>query len=331
MRRAKIAKLMNRAGITFLLSHLSRWGGVLCLNYHRIGNGDESIFDRGIWSATAEAFDAQVRFLKLHFDIINPNELPAVVASHTGRHVCITFDDGYLDNFEIAFPILKSHGVRATFFVTTSFLDRRSLAWWDEIAWMVRSSPRRQLGLRQWVPAPIEFSEPDREQAVRTLLRMFKSLPSDRTCAFLEDLAIASGTGRFNTAESTSPWMTWHMLREMQAAGMTIGGHTVNHPILANMDRAGQWCEIAECGQRLKAELGEPMRYFSYPVGNSNAFNSITRNCLREAGVQFAFSYYGGFRNFTTWDEYDIRRVAVEPYITEDLFRAIVNLPHVFT
>jgi hypothetical protein len=48
---------------------------------------------------------------------------------------------------------------------------------------------------------------------------------------------------------------------------------------------------------------------------------------MREAGVQYAFSYYGGFRRFDNWNNFDVRRVAVEPYLTADWFRSIVTLP----
>jgi peptidoglycan/xylan/chitin deacetylase (PgdA/CDA1 family) len=111
---------------------------------------------------------------------------------------------------------------------------------------------------------------------------------------------------------------------------MSIGGHTINHPILAQMLPEQQWQEISGCGERFKEELGEPMLYFSYPVGGLGSFNDDTRACLEKAGVRYAFSYYGGFRRFDEWDKYDIRRIAVESYIGTDWFRAIVTLPQFF-
>ncbi len=71
--------------------------------------------------------------------------LPRVLAAKRGRYGMITFDDGYRDNHATALPILKREGVTATFFVATGFIDAPRLPWWDEIAWMVRTS--RQDGL----------------------------------------------------------------------------------------------------------------------------------------------------------------------------------------
>ena len=62
-------------------------------------------------------------------------------------------------------------------------------------------------------------------------------------------------------------------------------------------------------------------------VGGSAAFNSVTRDCLRKAGVQYAFSYYSGYRQFGEWDDYDIRRVPVESYLSRGAFRSMVELP----
>jgi hypothetical protein len=195
---------------------------------------------------------------------------------------------------------------------------------------MVRRSCKSSIHLPSFLSLPLHFEEPDREKAVRTLLRYYKTMPNDRTDIFLREIAEATGSGRYGPAEGETTWMNWDMIREMRKAGMGMGGHTVNHPILAHMSREQQKREIERCGQRFVEELNEPMRYFSYPIGNLRAFNDDTRSCLREVGVQFAFSYYGGYRGFLDWDDYDIRRIAVESDTSSDLFRAMITVPQVF-
>jgi peptidoglycan/xylan/chitin deacetylase (PgdA/CDA1 family) len=330
MKTAIFAQILARTGFRSLLGRAAPWSGILVLNYHRIGSAAGSPFDHGLWSADEAAFDAQVKFLKGACDVVSPDDLPDILSRRKGRYVLVTFDDGYRDNYTAAFPILKRHGVPATFFLATGFLDHPRLPWWDEIAWMVRTCPRDRIEVRPWVAEPVVFDPPERERAVRTLLRTYKSIPSERTPDFLAAVRLATGSGSFDHAAAKDLWMTWDMVREMRAAGMAIGGHTVNHPILGTMPPDRQWEEISTCGERLAAELGEPMNLFSYPVGNRGAFNDDTRACLRRAGVRYAFSYCGGFRRFDEWDDYDIRRVAVETYLTGDWFRAIVTLPRLF-
>ncbi len=333
MNIAAVAKLLKVTGISSTLAKLPVWSGVMGLNYHRIGDGTASVFDRGLWSATAEAFDAQIKYLKPRCDIISPADLGEVLGRKRGRgrYVLLTFDDGYLDNYEIAFPVLKGHQVSATFFVSTGFLDSGRLPWWDEIAWMVRTSVKTRVLAEPWLREPVVLDDPDRERAVRTLLRAYKAMPAESNQAYLEALAEATGTGRYRwSSELERISMTWDKVREMRDAGMTIGGHTVHHPILARMSREAQWQEIWGCAQRLQAELGEPMLAFSYPVGGLSAFNGDTRDCLDKAGVRYAFSYYGGYRTLDDWDDYDIRRIAIESDISADWFEAIFSLPQCF-
>jgi peptidoglycan/xylan/chitin deacetylase (PgdA/CDA1 family) len=330
MKQAIAARLLNRSGLRFLLGRANLWSGVIVLNYHRVGSGNDSPFDRGLWSTDAETFSDQVRFCKSQLDVITPDDIPRVVAHGRGRYALITFDDGYRDNYEIAFPILKAEGVSATFFIATGFVDFPRVPWWDEIAWMVRTSEQDRVGLAGWLPAPILFDEPDREGAIRTLLRAYKAMPAESTGRFLNAIAEGTRTGRCSADVGLSFWMTWNMLREMKAAGMTVAGHSVTHPIMARASRERQREEIIGCATRLAEELGEPMRHFSYPVGKLNTFDSVTQDCLREAGVWNAFSYYGGFRRFGDWNNYDVRRVPIETYLTPDCFRSIVTLPQVF-
>ena len=302
----------------------------MALNYHRIGDADGSPFDHGLWSASEEQFDRQVRFLKRNFDVINTADLGIALSRPSGRYVLITFDDGYRDNYERAFNILRSHRAPATFFVTTGFIDSPRLPWWDEIAWMVRTSRKPILDVAPYALSPIPLETPDRERAVRALLRVYKSLSNEDTGAYLETVSRATGTGRYGSDGAESLWMTWDMLREMQVSGMVIGGHTVDHTILARIEPQAQLAQIAGCATRLRAELGTAMDSFSYPVGQRHDFSQTTRDCLRLCGVRYAFSYYGGIRNAADWDPYDIRRIAIESDITFDQFRAITLLPGVF-
>ena len=308
---------------------VARWSGIVGLNYHRIGDGRHSTYDRGLWSATPEDFDAQVRWLKTNFDVIAPHDVSFAVNRKGGRHVLITFDDGYADNYLEAFPILRGHRVPGAFFIATGFVDAPEVPWWDAIAWMVRHSPRKTVTLPSFLDAAVTFDGPNRERGIRSLLRVYKKLQGDRTAAYLAALEEATAVTRpaQDTMTDGPMWMTWDMLREMIVGGMTIGGHTVHHPILARLSRDAQRQEITTCQRRLREELDTEMRAFAYPVGSRDAFNDDTRACLREAGVRTAFSYYGGFRPLRRWDNLDIPRMAVEQDTTFAEFRACVMFP----
>jgi peptidoglycan/xylan/chitin deacetylase (PgdA/CDA1 family) len=312
-RRNQLAWLADVSGTMRACERRAAWGGLLCLAYHRIGQ-PEAPFDADLWSASAETFDAQMRHLHRHFDIVSPSDLADLPRRARGRHVMVTFDDGYRDNYTTAFPILRAHGVPATFFVATGFIDRPRLAWWDEIAWMARTGP-----------ATLSDDE------VRGELRRYKQLPHTQTAAFLNNLGAVTGTGRYSGAAPPTMWMTWDMVREMAAAGMTIGAHSVTHPVLARLTPAQQLTEVWNSLERIETEVGERPIAFSYPIGDRTAFDAETRAALAAVGVRYAFAMAGGFEpDPDAWQTLALRRAAVERDLTPSRFRGMLALPRIF-
>jgi peptidoglycan/xylan/chitin deacetylase (PgdA/CDA1 family) len=323
------ARLLDASHMGTLLRSLERWRGVLVLTYHRIGDGRGSPFLGDQWSADADTFDRHVALLAREADVIGAGELREAIRERRGRHVMVTFDDGYRDAYDVAYPILRAHGVPATFFLATSFIDRPRPAWWDEIAWMVHGSPARRITAHGWLAAPVAL-DGDREAAASALVGVYQRLPGDRASAFLDVLAEATGSGRCPRRLAAREWLTWDMAREMLDGGMSFGGHTAGHPILALATHERQRAEIVACAARLEHELGEPMTLFSYPVGQPETFDDHTRAVLREVGVELAFSDYGGVSRFDAWDPYDVRRSNPSATFDGRMLRAMLTFPRVF-
>lgn len=296
------------------LRALPTWSGVLVLNYHRVGDASSGDGDRSLWSATADGFDAQLRHLARHADVIGPPDLGEALESRRGRHVMLTFDDGYRDNHAIAYPLLRAHGLRATFFLATGFLDRPHAAWWDELAWMARH-------------ATTPPSDP--EAATRALTDRYKALAGEEAERFLDRVAEETGAGRRPAALAEREWMTWDMVRELRDGGMWLGGHTVSHPVLSSLDPSAQEREIGGCADRMAAELGEPMAWFSYPVGHRTAFTADTKRLLAARAVRAAFSFYGGHQPAGRWDPLDVPRVNVSPRCDARMLAAMLAFPQV--
>src|SRR5689334_4178072 len=120
-KREILSRALLWSGSAFVLNQLPQKSSLLVLNYHRIANG-EDLFDHGIISATPDGLDAQMSYLKRHAALVTLEEALAFVERKLHdrvrrSRVLVTFDDGYLDNYQAAFPILRSHGVPAVFFL----------------------------------------------------------------------------------------------------------------------------------------------------------------------------------------------------------------------
>ena len=328
--RALAQSLVGASSVGWL-SKLPLWRGVLVLGYHRIQEDPENAtFDSGVFSATPSTLDDHLQFITRHFEVVSVEAIERDPGG-LGRRVVVTFDDGYRDNYELAFPLLRRHGVPATFFLATGFLDHPGVAWWDDLAWIVKHSQARALQAGAWLRGPLSL-EGDHGAASAELARVYKSLPTKDTEAFLDFCAEAAGTGRCPAAAGADLWMTWEMAAEMRDAGMVIGGHTVTHPVLARADDEVQRWEIETCARRLREELGMSMRYFAYPIGLPDAFNDSTRRILHAVGVKLAFSLYGGYLRRDRLDSYDVPRTSIGIGIGTDrsAFRAALAVPKLF-
>lgn len=297
-------------GITRALECAARWPRLVVLNYHRIGDPETCTYDPGVYSASAELFDEQISVLKKRFRILRLHE--ALTQLETGMRepaILLTFDDGYIDNYEQAFPILKSHGVPATFFLATSFIGSGLVPWWDNIAHMVRHTRRDIIRFER--TCSLEVDPRDFHTSLRKILKARKAPGMVRTAEFLEELAASSGVDPVETA-TTPLFMSWEQAREMAEGGMDLGSHTHSHPILTTVSAEEQLEELMTSRTLLRERAGVDATALAYPVGKLHTFSAATIDALRRAGYHAAFSFYGGINRPGRTQPYDILRMAVE-------------------
>jgi peptidoglycan/xylan/chitin deacetylase (PgdA/CDA1 family) len=206
------------------------------------------------------------------------------------RAACLTFDDGYADNHTHALPILQRHGIHATFFVATGFLNGGRM-WNDTLIEAVRATRRHTLDLtRLGLGVCATRSPEEKRHALATLIPALKHLaPSARVEATAAVAELCDAPLPNDLMLSTD------QLRALHAAGMGIGAHTVSHPILARCDEQTARREIADSRAQLEALLGEPVRLFAYPNGKLGAdYTAAHARMVRELGFDAALSTNAG-------------------------------------
>ncbi|HZG92351.1 MAG TPA: polysaccharide deacetylase family protein [Pseudonocardia sp.] len=305
-RTEKLAGLVRTAGLD-RLARLS-WRGLLIFNYHRIGRPGE-FDDPDLFSATQDDLDRQVGLLADRFEIV-PAGAADLRGTRPARRIALTVDDGYRDEL-LAAEVFRARGVVGSFFVTTGFVDAPRHAWWDEIAWLARGVPAAGLAPSEWLPDGLDPAGRSPDQIRRVLNAAYKKRAGDRGEEFLSWLAGATGRERPDPGAARDRWMSWDDVRGLRRDGMEVGGHTVTHPILSTLDADAQRAEVVGSVQRLRAELGEPVDTFAYPVGAADSFDDRTRAALTEAGVRRAYSFCGGHNRPGGGDEFAVRRVGV--------------------
>lgn len=322
IKREVIAKFSERLGLTALAEQLPRRRGLLVLNYHRVGDPDKTPYDPGVFSASTAEFDWQLAYIKRHFRVTTLEEA-VWLASHPSRfrttEVLITFDDGYLDNYTNAFPILRAHGVQGTFFLPTSYLDSTLVPWWDGIAYVIRHTSKARIILRY--PTQAEFVLGDKiRTSLRDILRLYKSAAVVDTNRFCDELSEACEVP-FPYSSADRLFMTWSEARDMSLAGMAIASHTHSHEVLSKLTPEEQLKELQLSRSLLEKNLGIHVQAVAFPVGARTAFNCETQVATDRAGYAAAFSFYGGFNSHCKIQTLDVRREDVEHGTHPALFR----------
>ena len=303
--------MFHWSGASYLSSKLPPRDSLLILNYHRIGNPSDDLFDPGLFSATAEEFDEQIAFLKRNVDLVTLEEVLAFVdgtQKEKGRRcrVLITFDDGYLDNYEIAYPILHSHGVQGVFFLVTSMVGSHHVPWWDQISYLIKTGRKRRFSLRY--PANLEFDidQNGMGESLRAVLKLYKRPENTDPARFIQELAEA--TQGEDLPPTLRRFLNWDEAREMSKGGAAIGSHTHSHPVLSQLEPDRQYEELYKSRTILKEQLDISADTIAYPVGNRKAFTDETQRIALELGYRAAFSFYGGANFPGKTSPYDVHR-----------------------
>jgi peptidoglycan/xylan/chitin deacetylase (PgdA/CDA1 family) len=296
------------------------------LNYHRIGDVATTPLDEGVFSATPSEFEAQISLVRRRCGVVSLDEaLDLLEGSRgwSGVPALITFDDGYLDNYQVAFPILKSLSVPAVFFLVSSFVGGSEPPWWDRIAWIVRNARQDWIQLQYPQPLRCELGSGRRSSSIRQVLRLYRSPACTNHQRFMRELMQACGVIDCTPCESRL-FLDWNEAREMLCEGMAIGSHTHTHRVLAKLSRETQLEELSRSKAILQGALGADrgdIRTLAYPVGGPADFSEETRWALEQAGYRAAFSYYGGINHRATFDRFDLRRVSIEAGTPSARFR----------
>jgi peptidoglycan/xylan/chitin deacetylase (PgdA/CDA1 family) len=284
--------------------------GVAVITYHGLLPEGYSPMDPGFDGRliTAAAFRHQLRLLRTRYNVISPEEMQAWARGEQelpARAALLTCDDGLLSNLTDMLPILLEEGLRCLFFITGGSLgDQRAMLWYDELLLMLLRARAGEFALScESVDFVGALEEPQQRRALWwTAVKQLSSIDADQRERFLRaahsyfDLepAVQFYRRSYSLAERHCCLMTADEIRQLAAAGMTIGAHTMTHPILSQMPPNLAWHEIVNCKMRLESVLDKEVWAFSYPFGDPASVSPSIFTMARRAGFEMSFLNVGG-------------------------------------
>lgn len=311
---------------------------VSILTYHHVADDDTAYpYDPGVADATPAQFRRQMEMLARHGTPIGIDELIRAVEGGPlpKNPVMVTFDDGYRSCHDVALPILRAVGMRATFFVATGYIAERRLYWWERIAYCL-SQARLPSAIITY-PRPVEVLA-RHPNAQRVLADLIKDTPNLDIKRFIDELCAAFGVEWSDEIEATHAnnlIMSWDHVRALSRAGMDVESHSRWHRVLQTLDDGLLQEELAGSKRDLEAQLGRPCRAIAYPVGRRIAHVPRIRAAVAAAGYRIGMTnasgatriWPGTLADVLPCDRFDIRRVSTDRAMSDAMFFTQVAVP----
>lgn len=309
-----IALSLRFSGLLALYSRVKLRDRVSVLTYHRVIDKErrqQTNSAPGIIVSDRE-FDMQMRSLRRHLHPISLDEFQAHVEDGTrfpARSCLVTFDDGWIDNYEIAFPILKKYEIPATVFLPVDFISSNQTFWQEEMMMWLTTLLRS--GTKSSLVRLAKILSYDRDPSSLTVwdLRDFVANLKART---YEEIYQNLDDLRAEFKQSKPPLhydrhMTWDQVLEMQAAGISFASHAMSHQILCRLSNDACRQELVSSRAVLEERLGKPVRALAYPNGDHDV--RVMKE-TQAAGYTVAFSTRSGLCDRTS-DPLSIPRINI--------------------
>jgi peptidoglycan/xylan/chitin deacetylase (PgdA/CDA1 family) len=224
---------------------------------------DRILMYHGTPQRDAAALERQLRLVRLAFPVVSLDELTACRRKGRAR-VALTFDDGLRNNVHVAYPILQRLGLSATFFVCPGLIERQAWLWNHEARQRLLSLPpnaMREIAANIGAPAG----------GVEAIVEWMKTL---RLAARRQvEQQIREATPRFTPSpveHEEFDLASWNELERLDPDVVTIGSHTMTHPILTSLTAEETEAETRDSRLALERRLDRPISLFCYPNGDLN-------------------------------------------------------------
>lgn len=258
------------------------------LMFHRV---QAEISGNRIWAnayeVTADFLEEVILYFKRHgYFFASLDEIAECLNEHR-RFVSFTFDDGFKDNLEVAYPVLRRHGVPMTVFVTTGFPDHTAVLWRNALERLLLERDRVAVSLGGRAH-DLDLATSEKKQTAFGLVADHIENSSDGT---IED-RIGSVCAQFGIdpiASVRELALSWDGLLELsRLPNVSIGAHTVSHPVLSRLDHSESRFEIAESKRLLEQRLGRDVLHFAYPYGGRSEITERDAIIAQGAGFKTA-------------------------------------------
>lgn len=217
---------------------------------------------------------------KNNYTFISLNELYTILKNgkKLEKQIVFTLDDGYFDNYKIAYPIFKKYNVPFSVYVTTSFPDQKAIQWWHILEDLIVKNEKIVLSDDREYNCKTKEEKNDTFMKIRELILSFKK---DNFLDNLNKLFENYHIDWFDRSKKMS--MSWKEITELSRDELvTIGGHTVNHLAFNQLSEDEIINEIVEANRIIESKINKKIEHFAYPFGSRSEVMKREFNIIKK-------------------------------------------------
>lgn len=299
--KQSLGSALDKTGLLDLMVRFAQARAENCLTvlmYHRVIDRQDPLFV-GI---PLEQFAQQMAYISEYWNPVSEAQIVAFYRDDTPLPrgaVFVTFDDGYVDAYTLALPILKRYKIPAVLFVSSDPVEKNDLLWTDELSLMLKYTTLGSLKVELFGETmSFDLNTPEEKGiALFAIKKPLKQVSDERRHEALR--VLRDHLGALTKEQRAGYLVTQEHMRELHESGVAIAAHTVTHPILSQVNEARSREEIYGSRDYL-LQRGYPQLSFCYPNGQRADYNDVTLRQVREAGYEIAFTTEEGCNNSKT-------------------------------
>jgi peptidoglycan/xylan/chitin deacetylase (PgdA/CDA1 family) len=306
--RIFIAHLLYYTGFLNLLLWIKLRDKALILMYHRVLDKNEiskSFSQNGI-IVSKEAFAFQMQYLKKQFNMLSLTDVIQKIKNKSffiSRSCLVTFDDGWKDNFQNAYPILKRNKIPAVIFLPTDYIGTNKHFWQGRLTKLLMDLQHRcfqDKDLKDKVKHALNTHGVSdilsaSKNEIHEKISKFVSLQKNKKKSEIENLIKEIGffieSSAFSHDIDDSVFLHWNEIKSMSGNGIEFGSHGKSHTILTGTG-VDLDSELLQSKSIIELQLNAPIKSFSYPNGD---YTKKIAERVRQCGYDIAFGTENGF------------------------------------
>jgi peptidoglycan/xylan/chitin deacetylase (PgdA/CDA1 family) len=297
--------------LIFALTKLKKNHCALILFYHRFSSG--SLDGDLLPHLDIGEFEKQMRLIKRWYSVISMDGLDKRLTSRENfplPSIVVTIDDGYLNNYKLAFPVLKKLDLHGMVYLATGFIGTKNALWVDDLADILLSTKLKSFSLPELFGDKV-LDISTHQSKMGTLTKLYEEmvgLEQHKKILTMQKLSNVLGRNEVRRGNAERKMLNWNEVIELSKNKISFGAHTVSHPTLSKMEFSEAKQEIYESKIEIEARIGSKVRHFAIPNGKREDFNGELKRYCKEIGMETIVSTEPGSVSLQS-DPYFLKRI----------------------